>query len=479
MSSFSRSALVALLFAAVAITGISVSAGPAAAADPNPTQQETARLLGYMWGDGSKSNGVWDVNGPSGTSTLVESLVEAHGGTWVDRGRLQFTLPDPYNWADWKDGVPDNSAAVRSAVEDPNFLAAVMEAEASIDGQIYDQSRCCVPGFTRGRLVELRDLMRRQGYSTAKLVQFNNVDSGKVTVDASEFAELRSALRFVCTTSQDAIRIPGGTDLGRYGNIMWIQPGTLWGDLVRDDCPIGLPVTNPGPQTGSCTVVANGNDVTVSWTFPRGDAVIRRDGKYVTTVSAIDDQWSQSRSNGQYSYQVRNIAFGVKTTVNCGSVTVPGNGGNPVEPAGPCTVVPSGSNVILSWDNFGDKFYSVRKNNRWVSTVNNQFSAVVAGSVNDSWVIRFKDQGSQVNVTCGTGDGPVNNGPCRVSANGNGVRLEWDAVAGVSSFQVRKNGSWRASVTNATSFDDASGSTADDYIVRYRRNGVKTDIPCR
>ncbi len=475
MRYFSRSALVAVLIAAIAAAGLGMSAGPAAAATPNPDLQETARLLGYMWGDGSRTNGVWDVNGPSGTSSVIEELVVAHGGTWVDRQRLTFTLPAPYNWADWKDGLPDNSQWVRDAVENPNFLAAVVETEASVFGQIYDQSSCCVDGFTRGRLTELRDLMRRQGYSTAQLTQFGNVDSGRVSIDASEFAELRSALKFACPTTQDAIRVPGGTDLASYGNLRWIQAGQRWGDVARDDCPIGAAVTAPGSQSGSCTAVADGNRVTVDWTFTRGDAVIRRDGKYITTVSALDGAWSQDRGNGQYSYEVRSIAFGVKSTVNCGTVTVPGNG---TPPAGPCVVQANGNNVTVSWDNFGKDRYSIRRNGSWAATVDGGVqTAVLAGSTADSWELRYFDAGTRVDVPC-TGGAPVNDGPCRVTANGNGVRVEWDAVAGISDYQVRKNGSWRATVTNATRFDDPSGSTADTYSIRYRRNGARTDISC-
>ncbi len=477
MRKFSRSALVAVLISAITVGGLALSAGPASAADPDPSVQDTARLLGYMWGDGSYDGGVWDVNGPSGTSSLIEELVEAHGGTWVNRSKLTFTLPAPYDWVDWKDGVPDDSTHVRNAVQDPNFLAAVMEAEAAVDGQIYDQSACCVDGFTRGRLTELRDLMRDSGYSTTALVPFNNVDSGKITIGSSEFAELRAASAFACPTAQSAIRVPGGTNLNAYGDLNWIQAGDRWGDVVRSDCTAGEPVPDPTTQPGSCSVSADGNTVNIDWTFTLGDAAIRRDGGYVTTVSGRDGSWSQTRADGQYTYEVRLIAFGVKTTVNCGTVSVPGDGGP--APAGPCVVTESGNDVLVSWDDFGKLRYSVRRNGSWAATITNGAqSTVVDGSLNDTYELRYSDAGVRQTVPCTTGGVTPPAGPCSVVAQGGGVLVSWDAIAGVSDYQVRRNGSWRATVSNTTTFADANGSTGDDYIIRYRKDGVRTDLNC-
>ena len=484
MGKFSRTALSVVLFSAIAVVGLMFAQSPVSAADPDPTEQDTARLLGYMWGDGSFDDGVWDVNGPSGTSILIEELVEAHGGEWVDRAKLVFRLPAPYDWVDWKDGVPNDSSAVRRAVQDPNFLAAVMETEAAIDGQIYDQSACCAPGFTIGRLTALRDLMRDSGYSTTQLVRFNDVDSGKITIGSSEFAELRAASSFACPTGQSSIRIPGGTDLNTYGDLNWIQPGDQWGDVVRGDCTVGRSVPSPTPQTGTCSVRANGNDVTVEWSFTLGDAVMRRNGSFVTTVSGRDQSWTETRPNGQYSYEVRLIAFGERATSSCGTVTVgAGNGGDtPTSPPadGPCVVTASGGQVLVSWDDFDKQRYSVRRNGKWAESITDGAqSAVVPGSVNDSFEVRFNDNGDREIVPCTTGGEAPAAAPCTVSTRGDGVIVEWDAVPGIGEYQVRRNDSWRATVSAGTSFVDTRGDIADDYVVRYRSNGNRTDISCR
>ena len=96
-----KNLLVAFLIAAgvlsLAAATAAFDADEAQAQNANPSLQDTARLLGYMWGDGTQSGNVWDVNGPSGTASLIEELIDRHGGTFVDRGRLQFTLPAPYD----------------------------------------------------------------------------------------------------------------------------------------------------------------------------------------------------------------------------------------------------------------------------------------------------------------------------------------------------------------------------------------------
>jgi len=489
MRKFSLSALAALLVAALAVTGTAFSAGPASAAAPDPSLQDTARLLGYMWGDGTKSGNVWDVNGPSGSSSLVEELVEAHGGTWVNRSKLMFELPAPYNWADWQDGLPDNSAWVRSAVQNHNFLAAVMETEAAVEGQIYDQSACCVAGFTFGRLTELRDLMRDRGFSTAKIVRFNNVDSGKVEVAESDFAKLRAAHKFVCPTGQSAIRIPGGTDLGNHGNLRWIQAGERWSDVVRTDCPIGRSVPSPQAQTGSCSVRADGSTVTVEWTFTLGDAVVRRDGRYVETPSGRDQTWSETRPNGTYNYELRLIAFKKTTNLSCGTVTVGGDVPPPPPPPPPppggddaCVAVVEDGLVRLSWDDFGKARYSIRRNNGWAGSITDgSRTFLVSGSINDDWAIRYNDGGQRATVPCPSGDNPPppnNNAPCTVTQTNDGVLVTWDLVPGGNTYVVRRNNAWLATEKNTTSYVDSFGSVNDSYDIRIRRNGVQSDIAC-
>ena len=463
-----------LLVVASLVGVLAVLAPAASAADPDPSTAETARLLGYMWGDGTQDGDVWDVNGPSGTSSLIEELVEAHGGVWVDRSKLRFRLPDPYDWNEWKDGLPDDSSRVRDAVRNQHFLAAVIETEASVVGQIYDQSRCCVPGYTRGRLTELRDLLRSRGFSTAALVEFGNVDSGKITVDESEWRELRGVHRFVCPLGDDDVRVPGGDDFGQYGNIRWFNENTRWSSLVRTDCADGQSIPPVQPVSGTCSVsLAAADEVRVSWSFTLGDASVRRDGAFVDTVSARNGSFTDRPGDGRFSYEVRLQAFGEQSTASCGSVSV-GDGGG-----GPCSVAPAGDGVRLDWEDFGKLRYSIRRNGSWAATVTDgSTSRTLAGSVDDAWTIRYRSDGVTTDVACTPGGQPPPDGPCVVTAIAGGVRVDWDSIAGVDTYHVRRNGSWLARVDGATTYDHDGGAIGASYVVRYRQGGATTDLPC-
>ncbi len=318
-----------LLLIGVACFGLVIGlVRPAAAQAVEPTEGETARLLGYLWADGSFSGGVWDATGPSGGSTLIEYLAEQHGATWVDRSQLQFTLPAPYDWAEWKDSLPNDDARTRRAVRHPHFLAALLEGEGSTAGLVYDQSTCCTAGFVRGRLTELVALLQERGFTTARLNQFGDADSGEVRITSTEFAELRSAHTFVCPATGGNVRVPGGEDYARFGNIGWLGPGTDFSLLVRDDCRLGVAITPVAAPVGDCIVTVDpGRSLRVTWSYARGSVVIRRNGVFVQASSALEGSFVESRPSGSTTYDVRVIADGLRSDNVCGTA----NSGDAVE----------------------------------------------------------------------------------------------------------------------------------------------------
>jgi len=313
-------ALAAVFSLITAVLVLSSSrATPADAQQAGPTVGDTARLLGYLWADGSYSNGVWDATGPSGGSDIIQHLVIKHGGTWVNQDQLIFTLPAPYDWAEWKGSLPNDDARTRQAVLHPHFLAALLEGEGSTGGLVYDQSSCCTAGFTEGRLTELRDMLRSRGFSSATLTYFSDSDSGRINIAAREFAELRAGHEFVCPTDGNAIRVPGAQNFGAYGPIRWLQAASEYGDVVRNDCTNGQSIPNVGPQVGECVVTSDGNGkLRLTWTFKRGTVAVRRSGSFVSAVSAIDKVFVDSPPTGSYSYQVRVTSDGLRTDEQCG-----------------------------------------------------------------------------------------------------------------------------------------------------------------
>ena len=469
-----QSAVAVLALVAALLLTMQWSARTAGAAAPEPTEADTARLLGYMWADGSKSGSTWDVNGPSGTSTLIEYLVEQHGGTWVNQSKLQFRLPAAYDWPEWTDRIPDDSQRVRNAVQTQHFLAAVLEAEASVDGVIYDQS--AGDGYTVGRLVGLRQLLRDKGYSTARRIEWATPDRGQVTIDAADFARLRQKHRFVCPASGEAIRIPGGEDYGRYGNLRWFTEANRWPGLTRNDCRSGVDVTPVPAPVGTCSVRINAQDrVTVEWTFTRGSVSIRRNGSFVESVSVLDSAWNETPASGTWTYSVRVFASGEQADATCGTVSTGGVEPPVQPPAGGCIATSAGAGVQLAWDDFGVSPYVVRRNGKWVETLDAR-TTVVAGSLDDTFVIRRRVNDNVIDVTCTTDGADV--APCTATVVGDAVRLDFAAIEGISRRAVRVNGSWLATLEGVTTFTDPNGDAADSYVVRHRVGAERIDIPC-
>lgn len=305
------------------LASVTAFTAPAASAQqPDPTIGDTGRLLGHLWADGSYDNGVWDATGPSGGHEIIERLVNNHGGTWLDRTQLRFTLPAPYDWEEWKGSLPNDDARTQDAVQHPNFLAALIEGEGSVAGLVYDQSSCCTAGFTAGRLTELRELLIDSGFATTTLTMFGDLDSGRINIGESEFAELRAGHVFVCPSDGSSIRVPGAENYATYGPIQWLDASSEYGDVVRTDCGSGQAIPPASAPIGDCVVTSDGGGVLrLTWTFQRGLVTIRRNGAFVTSVSALDQSRVDTPSAGTYTYELRVTADGLQTNRTCGTLS--------------------------------------------------------------------------------------------------------------------------------------------------------------
>ncbi len=242
--------------------------------------------------------------------------------------------------------------------------------------------------------------------------------------------------------------------------------------------------------TATCTVALNDDDlpeITIDQFVADSNnlLVVRRNGSWLETIATDATSYVDNTATpGDYSYVMRWRPNGTTTDVTCSpaTITVPQGGGAITCSAG----LDANGDPILSWDLVaGVSNYIVRDQNGWVDTVTNASTYTDAGVApgDYSYTIRIRTGGVTTDIACSpspltvTGDGggvPT----CNASVNGAGeVVLSWD-IPGESTFQVRDDDGWVATVDGATTFTHTNPETgARNYVIRYRSGGVQ-DISC-
>lgn len=177
-----------------------------------------------------------------------------------------------------------------------------------------------------------------------------------------------------------------------------------------------------------------------------------------------------SQSNGGVAYTFDNWSDGLgrnatRVTPNGNTTwtaTYSGGGGGDV-----CTATTVGGGVRIDWTNKPGTEV-IRDQNGWVTTpaAGTLSYTDAGGSVNDGWVVRR----SGSDEVCETDGGPPPAGDCVITTVANGQKVDWQPVPGENRYQVRRNGSWRATVTNNTDYIDSTGDGNDTYAIRYNLN---------
>jgi len=242
------------------------------------------------------------------------------------------------------------------------------------------------------------------------------------------------------------------------------------------------PYVPPVGQTLDCTTSVDGNgNVSVSWNDLDGvnSWVVRRNNKWVATQT--NTGFSDTPGVGTHQYVIRYKVGGVRTDGTCSpSVTIT----DPEPPpAGDCTATLNGTSVTLEWaDAANVDSWQVRRDGKWKATTNSLTytdSNLAAGDY--SYVIRSRRGGVRVDTPCSPDPVTVGNGPgpatCAATAAGGDVTIAWNSVPGVSTYQVRRNGSWLAT-SNQTTYVDANAPAGAAYAVRYRLAGERVTIDC-
>lgn len=146
--------------------------------------------------------------------------------------------------------------------------------------------------------------------------------------------------------------------------------------------------------------------------------------------------------------------------------------GDPNPPECLATIQPNGD-ALIEWDPAGgDPTYQVRRDGSWLASTNDTVftDTEAAGNGANVYVIRYRIGGVTTDLACETvGGNPPPQCAVTVLAGG-GIRLDWDPVPGVTTYQVRKNGSWLATST-ALTYTDTDGEPGDSYLLRYWSGG--------
>ncbi len=227
-----------------------------------------------------------------------------------------------------------------------------------------------------------------------------------------------------------------------------------------------------GAPTLNCSATVSGGESVVNWNDGGWSFIsVLRNGSWVTTLDAGNTTFREPAPTGDTSYSIRAFLGGARTDADCGTVT--GAGPNPASLN--CTTSVSGNEVTVSWTDGGFSSVSVRRNDRFVTSVTGgqtTFTETIPGG-SATYDIRAFVNGTRTDASCGTAAG---NGPAAATCQLAGNVLTW-SNANVSQYQVRTNDRWVATVPGGqTSYTLAN--TAGTHEIRYRVGGAVTDIAC-
>ena len=245
-------------------------------------------------------------------------------------------------------------------------------------------------------------------------------------------------------------------------------------------------VTPPVPGTEvvelECSArVNNAGDVVLDWNSIPGEStyIVRDDDGFVATVNNGTAFTDRNPTAGQRTYLIRYRDGGRDISTSCSpSVTIGGGGGGG---AADCAALANDGNVALDWDAVpGESTYVVRDSDGFVATVTNRTAFTVRnpGNGNQTYLVRYRANGQNVDIACGTVNA-AGGADCSVSVNDGNVFVDWDAVPGESTYVVRDSDGFVATVNNRTAFTDRNpGGGNQSYLVRYSANGQNVDIAC-
>ncbi len=390
--------------------------------------------------------------------------------TLIDRGLLAGQDGDRYNQIFvGRSGFFDNSPP------GPDTTAPEFEVTSPLAGSVPD-------GVTQltGTATDDRTINR-------VVVQLNNVTTGQWLQPNGSFGDDRADLG-------PAVTITGIGAVSWSVNVPSLPPGVyeingFAGDEFGNTSPASQSVFTIAGEA-ACSVSLNNNDqpritLTDFVSDSNSNIIIRRNGGWLSTQAPGTTSFTDTAAEpGDYSYVVRWRPDGAAVDVACtpSSITVPPAGGG----APTCSAQVDNGNVVVNWDAVpGEDSYQVRDNDGWVATVSNatSFTDTNPGAGDRNYVIRYRLAGQNFTISCSpsvnVGNGGGGAPGCSAQVDNGNVVVNWDAVPGEDSYQVRDNDGWVATVSNATTFTDTNPGAGDrNYVIRYRMAGQNFEITC-
>ena len=223
--------------------------------------------------------------------------------------------------------------------------------------------------------------------------------------------------------------------------------------------------TGDGGAGELCTVEAHGNGVRVTWQDKPRTEVIRNDGGWVTTPPAGTLTYDDANGSTDDGWLVRRS----RVDEVCEIIGDP----PPPPPAPTCVVTAAnGGGVLIRWDPIqNENRFVIRADEKWVTTVTNVLSyEYPAGSLDQSFVIRFNRGNGTENLPCSNDGNPPPPVGCHVVAVGNGVTVTWQDLDGTEI--LRNNDGWVTTQPEGTlSYSVPDASVDDGWFIRRTRDG--------
>ncbi len=157
-----------------------------------------------------------------------------------------------------------------------------------------------------------------------------------------------------------------------------------------------------------------------------------------------------------------------------------------------CTVTLDENDVpVVTYTDFlenGVTNVNIRRDGSWLATApagNGSYTDSTAAPGDYTYVVRWRPDGVNTDITCTPDPITVPQGgggvTCTVGLDANGDPvLSWTSVPGLSNYVIREAGlGYVSTVTGSTTYTDAGRAPGDyEYVLRYRPNGVVTDLSC-